>query len=618
MWCGLFIIVEVPLLIHLVGYSDVEHAIRAGSFQWIVYSWVHGAKTWILYFEVMPNVQAGEGPTMYQIVQYTCLTPVFYTMLALRGAGNFSGKSKQRAHPSREDKHAIEAETLDAVILQDMVWHVAVDMIDAISMLFYSRPRDPQLGLGDAFLAANASEVENIRIASGVFVVLSFFFHQQSFPNVGNALQWQQLEERKSKRSQSRLTQRSLARATEDSAQDARGPNIQPQLGFGRRSSQSTTTPQELIFGRGDHAHSNWSAGPTFNFKQLDVARKETSSSCNSTTGNEPWIVQGPGMQRSRMVDPEVTSALTTLDDAKVNVVKARKRSAIVSILLVDLPFLVLRIVIYGLTYQHYDQDAQDDQASTPTLTSTILNTTTFVTVTWAASTTSAMVSNTSGVLPSISNPPGFFFRRPGTRQQPYFDRMLLKNFVCLGLQALQLRFVQVAEQDLTRHENEKAMRQDLKKSDEVKKKRRASMKVRKTAFEAASPSIQGASFEAAEAAAGPAVGPQKSGLRRASSWLFSGRSTSGTDTQPVARSKNCCCLRRSCFGGNFCIYLIMGFCTGWFLAKHDFTASQDTLKFAVLQNLTESVELMNNATQYRGMEPTNWTSPLKNITPLV
>lgn len=94
--------------------------------------------------------------------------------------------------------------------------------------------------------------------------------------------------------------------------------------------------------------------------------------------------------------------------DYYVDVVKARKRSAIVSILLVDMPFLVVRTFVLFLS--------RPEQLSTFPSTNT----------------TSFQDSLKYGLL----------------HARPQVDKWLVKNVLCMLLQAMQLRFVQQADME--------------------------------------------------------------------------------------------------------------------------------------------------------------------------
>ena len=61
------------------------------------------------------------------------LTPLFYAVLTFRTLRQlFKSDTDDAYHPRRRSNSV----TLDAALLQDMVWHTVIDMIDIVNMMF--------------------------------------------------------------------------------------------------------------------------------------------------------------------------------------------------------------------------------------------------------------------------------------------------------------------------------------------------------------------------------------------------------------------------------------------------------------------------------------------------
>jgi hypothetical protein len=322
-----------------------REALKSSKIQWIVYSWIFSAKVFVLFFNVSPKKDYEEQAT---IVTVMVLTPILYTLHTFRSLPQLFNKvslkdkfpSDASATKDPEEKKAAEVNstggngnnnaslsrqgprsratyedvTREAVLLQDMIWHVVIDMSDMLALYTrFSRPDDEEHGVGVSLIDAYPDTISGISTCAGIFIFLGFFFHQQSFPNIG-------------------------------------------------------------ISGAGGFA----------------PASAATSGHANEKGG--------------------------------IDVVKARKRSAMVSILMIDLPFFVIRTYIYFMMLSLHSASLVVGADSGRRLLAEAANTTT-------------MINQTSAELTLFE-----------TTKKPQLDKWWIKNGLCLVLQATQLRFVQQAD----------------------------------------------------------------------------------------------------------------------------------------------------------------------------
>eukprot|EP00928_Gymnodinium_smaydae_P018922 TRINITY_DN1720_c0_g1_i1.p1 TRINITY_DN1720_c0_g1~~TRINITY_DN1720_c0_g1_i1.p1 ORF type:complete len:600 (-),score=55.95 TRINITY_DN1720_c0_g1_i1:55-1854(-) len=502
---------EGILVVHMVLRSWPAQVVRSGSFQWTVYSWLIALKAGILYFQVVPN----EHGSIRMYVSWMCLTPVFYCIVTFRTLGHvFDGSEgegglRRKASAARNWQRGWGRNgTLDVLLLQDMVWHVVVDMVDMMNMMFLADLNDEysQDGIAQSLIQRFPVEIHGIVVAAGVFVILGFFFHSQSFPRVNLV-------------------------GTTDIA-DIDGHN---------QASRNAVVAEQIPHGAVSAHESEKKAG------------KGLSGPMNHTY--------------------------------TVDVVRARKRSAVVSILLVDLPFFILRSYIYSLSISY--EPVGDPSKSVSTVEG-------------------AVGSSTEG----------------GTK--PQLDKWWVKNFICLLLQAMQLRLVQRADLEQS---------QNLKWMDVCKSEASASRRLAKRRRNVQDPRLR-AAWELKDMAGrsklaaamcdlgaftseeeemlldshesdGTTItveirndGSMGSGARFQNRGLEAGNGPNDGELSPVAESHattsrsernlaksrftlpRCCCSRcpcarrrscvRDCSGGIF-MHSIMGLVLGWFVAKTDF-----------------------------------------------
>jgi len=180
------LIAEVPLLFHLLWYWREESVLRAAPFQWLVYSWVHGAKVVVLFCKVMPVlpttrktfpagmrnaiVTSGYFDEFYSpstLVSILLLTPLFYMLLMFRSSKAVFGTSNRI--------------TVDLLMHYDMLWHVALDAVDSVELFLYSRIAEWG---SPALLDMYPEEIVRIQSAVPFLLFVSTVLHGQSLPGV--------------------------------------------------------------------------------------------------------------------------------------------------------------------------------------------------------------------------------------------------------------------------------------------------------------------------------------------------------------------------------------------------------------------------------------------------
>lgn len=182
-WVYLYYFVEASVTLHMASHLRASSAVQNGGLQWIVYCWLLFTKIYVFYFHLMPVLDYEE---MRALVSSLCLTPVLYLVLTTRTLQQLFDQS-EKWEGGTTSKSRREHVTLDVVLLQDMVWHVVIDMIDMLNVMFLARPEDPKDGIGQSLIDSYPSTVRNISRTAGVFACLGFLFHQQSFPSISFA-----------------------------------------------------------------------------------------------------------------------------------------------------------------------------------------------------------------------------------------------------------------------------------------------------------------------------------------------------------------------------------------------------------------------------------------------
>jgi len=360
--CWAFLVLEVPLFLHMVRHSMVANAVHSGSFQWVVYCWLCSVKTFIIYSRLMADRWRSEekdGETRDRVRMAACLMPAVYILMMCRTLLQW--------------KHV----TLDVVLLQDMAWHVIVDLVDMFFLLQYMYPDDINDGIPLGLISEYPDDVKTMRQVAGMLVFLGILFHQQSFPIIEYV---------------------GPKTATNE------GVFFEGGVASGSTSSLDVAQDHSVVTG---HSKLSLTSGASATNRRSSLFRKVSGNISSSElcgAGN-----RGQGVSREWHYG--------------VDVVKARKRSAIVSIIFVDFPFLAIRTCIFLASLSLYGPSGK---SVTVDLSHAVLHSNGLSVPETIAQ------SNTSWSMEDVP--------------RPELDKWLVKNLICLLLQAAQLRFVQQAD----------------------------------------------------------------------------------------------------------------------------------------------------------------------------
>lgn len=413
-WLWIVFLAQLVLFLHLI-FTNVTSRQSHGGLQWIVYCSIIAVVAGILFFDTLPQMQRieWENDTLIQLdllssrslITVMWLTPLFYAVLTFRTLRLLFQRPTDLTEAENQNQR--KSATLDAALLQDMVWHTVIDMIDIVNMMFMDSAEQSE-GASTQFISqTHPEEVRRIQIAAGAFIILGLFFHQQSYPSIR--------------------------------------------------------------------------------------------------------CIGGAKNQESEAPD----------------VVKARKRSAIISILLVDLPFFTIRTYIYTLAL------------SMPN--------------------TSVLVIDGKEV------------------HRPQLDKWWVKNILCMMLQAMQLRFVQQAEQERSqslRWWDVRSRQADLSSQVSIRRKGLNYDANLLNAYQARHMPQNKLEYAFAELGALNDMSP--STTQAASTVPGDGAEELDDGVEPRRCRFRCRCCCRSCWSKSitsfsiFC-HTVMGLVLGWFIAKVDF-----------------------------------------------
>lgn len=408
-WMWILLWAQLALLLHLVATNLGATRQNYGGLQWIIYCWIIAVMAGVLFFDTLPRMQLEQDALILDLlssrslITVMWLTPLFYAVLTFRTLKQlFQHRPQEEEQQTGKRRTSV---TLDAALLQDMVWHTVIDMIDIVNMMFMDSAEQSE-GASTQFLTyTHPDEVRRIQIAAGTFIILGLFFHQQSYPSIR--------------------------------------------------------------------------------------------------------CIGGSQSQESQAPD----------------VVKARKRSAIISILLVDLPFFTIRTYIYtlGLSIPMTQLEIDGQEV-----------------------------------------------------HRPQLDKWWVKNILCMMLQAMQLRFVQQAEQ-----ERSQSLRWwDVRRQAEGSASAQVSLRRKGLNYDAnlinayKDRHMTQNKLEYAFAELG-ALSDSPTTTQAAS--FIPGHEDKEHETTEVQRRSRCRCCCRSCWSKSitsftiFC-HTVMGLVLGWFIAKVDFT----------------------------------------------
>ncbi|CAD7941936.1 unnamed protein product [Amoebophrya sp. A120] len=260
---------------------------RNGSFQWICYCWINAPKYTLFYFVIMPSLRSKQGVFGPQVMTYSVANfAIIYALLMFR---------------SFTELHVGRKITIDTMMHTDMAWHCTVDFVDVIHMFDFAPGQrgNSAIQVQRPYGQAPLAEDEAVGMELDTFYGIP--------------------------------TGQAQAMST------AAGIFICCALFFHQQSFPGTP----------------WRQDPS---EELYRAATRTARS----GGAAPGSLARPG----GLVASAAANATKTVGKAKrglfapgplsqvhgVNMMKARKRSALVSILFVDLPFLILRGLHYYLS----------------------------------------------------------------------------------------------------------------------------------------------------------------------------------------------------------------------------------------------------------------------------
>eukprot|EP00927_Polykrikos_kofoidii_P057642 TRINITY_DN5179_c0_g2_i1.p1 TRINITY_DN5179_c0_g2~~TRINITY_DN5179_c0_g2_i1.p1 ORF type:complete len:722 (+),score=61.75 TRINITY_DN5179_c0_g2_i1:249-2414(+) len=367
-YTSLTVFVEFPLLLHLLWYWRAESAARAAPTQWVVYSWLHAAKVVVLYCKVMPRLATveteGSGRvgvfgateiafgsffTPPNLTNLLLLTPVFYALLMLRTSngifGSFSGKI-----------------TVDVLMHFDMLWHVVIDMVDQVDMFSYAR-----LSISESVFRKYQNTLTFIQTVIPFLLFLSILLQAQSLPGV-IVDRW-------------RLPNPPLATGGRSPAKPLAG-QASAEFPISRRSRLQTPALHlikdsclEIETGSSELNPSTSVTGfPSPGGPLADAAanaaattvvdsdaKVATTEGCREgdTAIRPPFSSKEGTGRHAQSKEKQRRRRLTAIvhNIHRQSILISRKRSAVVSIFFVDLPFLTLRIALWILISKEGSSD---------------------------------------------------------------------------------------------------------------------------------------------------------------------------------------------------------------------------------------------------------------------
>jgi len=322
--------VDVPLLLHLAWFWRVESSSRAAPTQWFCYSWVHAAKVVVLFCRVMPRLTSSTpaisgdvlrgsdfsinasyfqdlfSPTM--LANLLLITPVFYALLMFRTSKAIFGSLSKRV-------------TVDLIMHYDMLWHVVIDMVDQVDMFYYARLAE---WVGSEALEQHKNSLVLIQTAVPFLLFFSMVLQAQAFPGVVTD-KWSLPVE---------------APVVQDSWSSRRPSDMLPRLSVVSQGSvEVDTAPRQDGLSRRPSKEISFERVSTGGV----IHRKTTAG-----TGTErTWFEREERARRRRL-----QGVMNLIQ--RHNIIIARKRSAIASIFLIDVPFLTIRVWLWALLQHTY------------------------------------------------------------------------------------------------------------------------------------------------------------------------------------------------------------------------------------------------------------------------
>lgn len=120
-----FIVLEGLIFVHMLITPSLGVALMAGCSQWAMMSFVGSAKLGILYFLVQPQLDTTMFFGPHTLMMLVGVYPFLYALMMLRAQVSLF-------------KSVFPAPTIEAVLFQNMMWHVLMDFIDIAQMFPYN------------------------------------------------------------------------------------------------------------------------------------------------------------------------------------------------------------------------------------------------------------------------------------------------------------------------------------------------------------------------------------------------------------------------------------------------------------------------------------------------
>lgn len=360
-------VVDVPLLIHLAWFWREQSAHRAAPTQWFGYCWVHAAKVVVLYCRVMPRLPSTVTPeaalkgtdfsfdsvyfeNLYSptvLANLLLITPVFYALLMFRTSKAIFGSLSKRV-------------TVDLIMHYDMLWHVVIDMVDQVDMFYYARLAE---WVGKDALDNHRNSLVMIQTVVPFLLFFSIVLQAQALPGVITD-NWT-IPVAEPPVPQPRTASDDLVRSGSTTRDLAPGMASCQPVAPGEAASSSLASrrpefPAIQLAGslpplpvRQEEPQLPVSMGITMR----SLTTQAASSSRNSR--NVPKLDKETSVhsviaqrQHERGRRRRLQAVINLIQ--RQTVIIARKRSAMVSIFFVDIPFLAVRVFLWWVLEHNY------------------------------------------------------------------------------------------------------------------------------------------------------------------------------------------------------------------------------------------------------------------------
>jgi len=365
----LTLVVDVPLLIHLAWFWREQTAHRAAPTQWFCYCCLHAAKVVVLYCRVMPRLPSTVTPqatlrgadfsfdsvyfeNLYSptmLANLLLITPVFYALLMFRTSKAIFGSLSKRV-------------TVDLIMHYDMLWHAVIDMVDQVDMFYYARLAE---WVGKEALSTHRNSLVLIQTVVPFLLFFSIVLQAQAFPGVITD-NWT-IPVAKPSVSRPRTPNANLARSGGGEGLALglpSGPPLAPRPGLAASSGSVASRRPEFPVG---HLAASMPPLPVRQEERLSGSlqpmRSGSVAAASSSSNRSAAVSVRLDKEASRnsvVVQKQVERGRRRRLQEVINLIQrqtviiARKRSAMVSIFFVDIPFLAVRVFLWWVLKHNY------------------------------------------------------------------------------------------------------------------------------------------------------------------------------------------------------------------------------------------------------------------------